>query len=136
MLVASYKLGIDEIKTVVNDLKSHIKDRDIVIFLHGDLAAGKTTFVQNFSDTKGVTSPTFSLQNCYEDGIYHYDLYNIDMEKFFNSGLIHELEKPGIHFIEWADEKLKSFCKTAGFETMEIEIKKLDSKREYRVYGA
>ncbi|MGM0622737.1 MAG: tRNA (adenosine(37)-N6)-threonylcarbamoyltransferase complex ATPase subunit type 1 TsaE [Campylobacterota bacterium] len=133
MLAASFNCSLKQIDQVVQYLKKKIPTHAI-IFLRGDLAAGKTTFVQHFADSSSVTSPTFSLQNIYSEGIYHYDLYTIDTQKFMDMGLVYELEKEGLHFIEWGDEKLQHFCKEAGFETFEIEIEKLDGMREYKIY--
>ncbi|MGM0533755.1 MAG: tRNA (adenosine(37)-N6)-threonylcarbamoyltransferase complex ATPase subunit type 1 TsaE [Campylobacterota bacterium] len=118
---------------MVKKIREFFGDRDMVVFLHGDLAAGKTTFVQHFASKKAVTSPTFSLQNCYGDGVYHYDLYTIDTQKFMHSGLIYELEKEGIHFIEWAPDVLQSFLKEAGFATASIRIEGKNDTREYLI---
>lgn len=135
MSVVSFKSGLDEIDKVVSYLKEKIAGKDAIVFLDGDLAAGKTTFVQKYTGSKAVTSPTFSLQNTYENGIYHYDLYNCDFETFMQNALVYELEKEGLHFIEWGDEKLKRFCEDAGFNIINIKIKSLDEKREYLLYG-
>jgi len=118
---------------VAQTLRELFWDKDIVVFLHGDLAAGKTTLVQHFAKDSQVSSPTFSLQHCYENDIYHYDLYNIDTEKFMQSGLVHELEKNGIHFIEWAQQDLENFIQKAGFATATIQIKSNEDSREYHI---
>jgi tRNA threonylcarbamoyladenosine biosynthesis protein TsaE len=131
MSAVSFKVGLNEIDTVVEYLKQKIGAKDTIVFLQGDLAAGKTTFVQRFSKQKSVTSPTFSLQNIYADNIYHYDLYTIDFETFMQKALVYELEKSGIHFIEWGDEKLRKFCTDAGFNVIGVKINNLNDKREY-----
>lgn len=133
MSAVSFKLCLKEIEQVIEYVKQKIADKDYIVFLNGDLAAGKTTFVQIYTGAKGVTSPTFSLQNIYQNSVYHYDLYNCDYDKFMQTGLIYELEKEGIHFIEWGDEDLKRFCKNAGFNVLNIDINNLDDKREYVV---
>jgi len=135
MSAVSFQLALDELEILIEYLRKKLDGKDLVVFLDGDLAAGKTTLVQRYAGCDGITSPTFSLQNRYGN-IYHYDLYTIDSEKFFASGLVYELEKSGQHFIEWGDKRLKSFCSDAGFEIVTIEIKHLGQKREYRIYGA
>lgn len=136
MLAVSFKAKLQQIQKVVSYLKDKIATNDCIVFLNGDLAAGKTTFVQQYTGAKGVTSPTFSLQNIYENGIYHYDLYNCGFDKFMQTGLLYEFEKEGIHFVVWGDEKLKAFCKQAGFYIIEIDIKNLEQEREYHIYEA
>ncbi|SFV50926.1 TsaE protein, required for threonylcarbamoyladenosine t(6)A37 formation in tRNA [hydrothermal vent metagenome] len=111
---------------------------NIIIFLVGNLASGKTTLSSAIAKSKGikegVTSPTFSLQQYYGDKLYHYDLYRIDNESFFNLGLHEELDKDGWHLIEWADEYLQSFIKGAGYKTVLINIEYSDDLREYIIY--
>ena len=109
-----------------------------VIFLRGDLAAGKTTLVKALVKALGggdaVTSPTFSIQQIYEGGIHHYDLYQCPTEKFVGMGLLEALEEPGLHLIEWGDEALERFLKAHGFVTASITIRPDKSGgREYEV---
>jgi tRNA threonylcarbamoyladenosine biosynthesis protein TsaE len=48
--------------------------------------------------------------------------------------MIEELEKEGLHFIEWGDESLLELLDSVGIETMSIDIEKIsDNKREYTV---
>jgi tRNA threonylcarbamoyladenosine biosynthesis protein TsaE len=84
-------LELDKVVQYLNE----ILPQNAIIFLRGDLAAGKTTLTQALAKSKGiegeVTSPTFSLQQCYstKDGssLYHYDLYRLDHEEFMQLGL-------------------------------------------------
>ncbi|MCW8837671.1 MAG: tRNA (adenosine(37)-N6)-threonylcarbamoyltransferase complex ATPase subunit type 1 TsaE [Thiovulaceae bacterium] len=107
-----------------------------VIILRGDLAAGKTTLCKYIVASCGVkdevTSPTFSLQQCYGDRLFHYDIYNKGIEHFISLGMLEELEKDGLHLVEWGDDKLRDILIDAGLDVLEIDIKKIDSdKREY-----
>jgi len=107
------------------------------------LAAGKTTLTQAIAKSKGVegdvTSPTFSLQQCYgaEDGstLYHYDLYRLDYEAFMQMGLFEEFEKPGWHMVEWGSDRLKSFLEAVGYCVVSVEIEPYHEKRKYIIEG-
>ncbi|OQX73667.1 MAG: tRNA (adenosine(37)-N6)-threonylcarbamoyltransferase complex ATPase subunit type 1 TsaE [Campylobacteraceae bacterium 4484_4] len=109
-----------------------------IILLQGDLASGKTTLVKAFVKALGIeegaTSPTFMVQQCYGDRVCHYDIYNEGTKKFVESGLLEELERPGYHFIEWADEDLKEILEHYGFDYLTIEIVPKEGKREYRLH--
>jgi tRNA threonylcarbamoyladenosine biosynthesis protein TsaE len=131
-----FVLAQDEIDQLVEDVLAQFKSG--VVVLRGDLAAGKTTLVKAFAKKLGcddvVTSPTFSLQQCYGDNIYHYDIYNHGLEHFIALGMLEELEKEGLHFIEWGDNALIELLESVGIDVMVIDIKKISDKaREYSV---
>jgi tRNA threonylcarbamoyladenosine biosynthesis protein TsaE len=109
--------------------------RDGIVILQGDLAAGKTTLVKAVAKELGVnesvTSPTFSLQQCYDKKLFHYDIYNQGLEQFIALGLLEELEKEGLHLIEWGDDRLVELLSSAGFEVIKIEIEKKEDQRCY-----
>lgn len=112
-----------------------------VVILQGDLAAGKTTLTQAFATYLGldeaVTSPTFSLQQCYGDKLFHYDIYNHGIEHFLSLGMLEELEKGGYHLVEWGDETLVALLKSAQIETVKVTIIPSDeTKRTYRIEHA
>ncbi len=133
------QLDLEHISELVNKLKIIIKKRDCIVILKGDLASGKTTLVKNFVKSYGsddlVTSPTFSIQTLYSNNIYHYDIYNKGLEEFISLGLLEEFEKEGIHFVEWGDKKLEELLLSYGFNTISIEIEKLNNKRQYKIYA-
>ena len=131
-----YTLNLDEIDTLVEDVLADFKEG--VVILRGDLAAGKTTFVKAVAKARGfeedVTSPTFSLQQCYGENLFHYDIYNHGLEHFLSLGMLEELDKKGLHFVEWGDDKLIETLQNVGIEVMSIDIEKTNNdKREYRV---
>jgi len=129
--VASLKELPDVVKDIVNLLPS-----SAIVLLNGDLAAGKTTLVSNIvKELNGskATSPTFSLQQVYKEGLYHYDFYRVELEEIIELGLLEELEKDGLHFVEWAREPLVEILKEAGFSIYKIDIKILANKREYKL---
>ena len=131
-----YKLSLNELHTVVDEVIEKFPLG--IVILRGDLACGKTTFVKEIVKKLGieddVTSPTFSLQQCYGYKIYHYDLYNHGLEHFISLGMLEELEKDGLHFVEWGDDKLKKILLNVGIEVLSIDIEKISQdKREYRI---
>ena len=126
---------IDEIKEVAHAVLSQINHG--VVILQGELAAGKTTLVKAIASllgvNEGVTSPTFSLQQCYDNKLYHYDIYNQGIEQFMGLGLFEELEKEGLHLIEWGDDQLIELVSQAGFTLLKIEITKKEDSRCYKM---
>jgi len=102
------KASLSQIDKVVEYLHQTLP-ANAIVFLRGDLASGKTTLTQAIAKYKGissdVTSPTFSLQHCYGDGLYHYDLYRITHDEFMQMGLFEEFEKSGWHLVEWGSDE-------------------------------
>ena len=128
--------SIDELNSVVNYL-NETTPKDAIIFLVGNLASGKTTLTAHIAKAKGieaeVTSPTFSLQQCYGDGFYHYDLYRIEHSEFMELGLFEEFDKSGWHMIEWGGEVLKAFLLGAGYDVFTVTIAPYNDKRQYQI---
>jgi len=83
-----------------------MSSKSVLILLHGDLGAGKTTLVSTIvkrylPDAK-PSSPTFNIINQYHDRVYHVDLYRIkDESELENIGLREILEGNNLVFIEW-----------------------------------
>ncbi len=132
----SYRLSQEELGKLIEEFLGKFSSG--VVILKGDLAAGKTTLVKEFAKHLGtqeqVTSPTFSLQQIYGEKLYHYDLYNKGLEHFLSMGMLEELEKEGMHFVEWGTKQLEYILKNAGIDVATIEIAKIAfDKREYNV---
>ncbi len=132
-------LGIQNLAELTKEVMQLLPNGGVAI-LRGDLAAGKTTFVAAFAKEFGlddaVTSPTFSLQQCYGENIFHYDIYNHGIEHFIALGMLEELERDGYHFVEWGDDTLSSILFSAEIPAIIISIEKLDDKRLYKVENA
>ena len=130
-----YTLSINKLDTLAKDIISSFKCG--VVILRGDLASGKTTLVKSIATEVGVkdevTSPTFSIQQCYTHNIFHYDIYNHGLEHFISLGMLEELEKDGLHFIEWGDDALVEILSSADIPTLIIDIEKQSNNRIYKV---
>ncbi|WP_034289840.1 tRNA (adenosine(37)-N6)-threonylcarbamoyltransferase complex ATPase subunit type 1 TsaE [Helicobacter sp. MIT 11-5569] len=112
------------------------KNRGIYL-LSGTLASGKTTLVKEMVQSLGVeanvTSPTYLTALEYGNGIYHYDIYQKDLNTLFALGFLEEIEKEGWHFIEWGDENLAKILKDIGLSFWKIKIITQGNKRKYTI---
>ena len=100
----------DETIKIAGVMAKHLRSGDIV-FLQGDLGAGKTVFMKGIAkalkvDPLKVNSPTFVIMNYYEGlmPIYHFDLYRLEKEEEIKTVQFDEyFYGNGISVIEWPE---------------------------------
>ena len=103
--------SLDEIENVARSLVAEKPNK--VILFHGEMGAGKTTFIKQLAKELGVTeatsSPTFSLVNEYRTTdnqiVYHFDFYRLKNEtEALDMGVDEYLYSGNWCFIEWAEQ--------------------------------
>jgi len=103
------KFGLPNIDTAAADFLQRLDGRKVVAF-HGDMGAGKTTFInalcRQLHVTDAVSSPTFSIINQYKTEtdatVYHLDLYRIKSEEEAVMAGVEDCYFSGdICFVEW-----------------------------------
>ena len=131
-LFTNISISIDNLDSHINNVWQEVLEKNIltnfektkkpyVIYLNGDLGAGKTTWSRSFLRMLGVKgtvkSPTFNYVIEYEiinqvlDFVYHFDLYrfeSLDANTFFELGLDEPFSVNtnivSLCIVEWADK--------------------------------
>ncbi|MFT6625691.1 MAG: tRNA threonylcarbamoyladenosine biosynthesis protein TsaE [Cycloclasticus sp.] len=119
-----------------NKLAAQLKP-GMVVFLVGNLGAGKTTLVRGILRGLGhsgaVKSPTYNIVEPYsinEQSVFHFDLYRLmDVEELEYMGIRDYLIDDSICFIEWPEKGDGLLPKP----DIQIEIKINGSERELLV---
>jgi tRNA threonylcarbamoyladenosine biosynthesis protein TsaE len=104
--------SLNEIEAAAKKLLAQTGHCKVFAF-HGEMGAGKTTFIHALCEAMGVTdvvtSPTFSIINEYKskDGqtVYHMDLYRIkDENEAITAGVEDCLYSGNICLVEWPEK--------------------------------
>ena len=125
-----------------------------IIFLHGEIGVGKTTFVRFFINhlenkneikNSDVLSPTFNIVYDYDIGdikILHYDLYRLKNYRDISQLGVFETSKDNIKIIEWPEliePKPKDridvrFQYSKSMDTRQAEISGFGKWKEYEFF--
>lgn len=104
--------SLETIEQAAKDFVNSMGDNTVFAF-HGEMGAGKTTFIKAICEVLGVddviNSPTFSIVNEYRadsgELIYHFDFYRINKEEeAFDFGYEDYFYSGAICFIEWPEK--------------------------------
>lgn len=104
-------ISLEKIEIAAKKFIDLLKDKTVVAF-HGNLGAGKTTFIKAVCKQLGVeenvSSPTFSIINQYTavnyKRVFHIDLYRVkDNEEAVNAGVEECIYSGDTCFIEWPE---------------------------------
>lgn len=105
--------GLGDIQRSAKEFVQSMNDATVFAF-HGEMGAGKTTFINAVAKALGVeddvtNSPSFSLINEYRSDttaelIYHFDLYRLEnLEEAFDIGVEDYFDSGALCLIEWPD---------------------------------
>lgn len=106
------EFSLDKIKEAAQAFVAAIENRKVIAF-HGEMGAGKTTFITALCHALGVTnavsSPTFSIINEYRSAggerIYHMDLYRLkDETEATNAGVEDAIYSGDLCLVEWPEK--------------------------------
>jgi tRNA threonylcarbamoyladenosine biosynthesis protein TsaE len=129
-----WKFSLDSIREIATRFWKSA-DKAKVFAFHGQMGAGKTTFIHALCDAKGIKdvvgSPTFSIINEYvyvEDGVtkkmFHLDLYRLkDEEEAIQAGVEDCLYSNNICLVEWPEKAPGIFPE----DTLHVYIEVVDS---------
>lgn len=120
--------------------------RSGIIYLIGDLGAGKTTFTRYFLQSLGhqgsVKSPTYTLVEPYTingQEVFHFDLYRLDYLETPNGLFLFEWPSKGGDEIPQADVVIdiqKSDDELTRFVTLDVNSQQLADTLQEQLHGA
>ena len=130
-----WSFSLENINSVAKDFWKATEGKTVFAF-HGQMGAGKTTFIHALCDVKRIKdvvgSPTFSIINEYEydcEGtkkvIFHIDLYRLkDEQEALRAGVEDALFSGYICLVEWPEKAPGIFPDN----TLHVFIEPVDTK--------
>jgi len=131
--------SLDKIQDIAGKLLAETAAYKVFAF-HGDMGAGKTTFIHALCEAMSisdvVTSPTFSIINQYKTNtgqtVYHMDLYRIkDENEAINAGVEDCLYSGNTCLVEWPEKAAEIFPDN----TLHIYISSIDDNTRKLKYN-
>lgn len=122
--------SLDNITDAAAEFIKQMGDNTVFAF-HGEMGAGKTTFIKAICEKLGVddviNSPTFAIVNEYRSNsgelIYHFDFYRINKEEeAFDFGYEDYFFSGSLCFIEWP-ERIESLL---PHDTVHVTVKEIE----------
>ncbi len=123
--------SLDTIADAASEFIKQMGDNTVFAF-HGEMGAGKTTFIKAICEKLGVddviNSPTFAIINEYRSDsgelIYHFDFYRINKEEeAFDFGYEDYFFSGSLCFIEWP-ERIESLL---PHDTVHVTVKEIEN---------
>ncbi|MCZ2149501.1 MAG: tRNA (adenosine(37)-N6)-threonylcarbamoyltransferase complex ATPase subunit type 1 TsaE [Bryobacterales bacterium] len=109
----TFQAATEEEMIALGELLAALLPSRALVFLQGDLGAGKTTLVKGIAKglhaamPEEVSSPTFTLIHEYGDParVYHIDLYRLDSPRQLEAlGLDEIFEREAVVVVEWPEK--------------------------------
>ncbi|MFT3910039.1 MAG: tRNA (adenosine(37)-N6)-threonylcarbamoyltransferase complex ATPase subunit type 1 TsaE [Ferruginibacter sp.] len=109
-MVVDFRL--EDIENAAQEFLAMIGVKKVIAF-HGEMGAGKTTFIHAICNEleveNSISSPTFSIINEYNTpngaNIFHMDLYRLkDEQEAINAGVEDALYSGNICLVEWPEK--------------------------------
>jgi tRNA threonylcarbamoyladenosine biosynthesis protein TsaE len=132
------EISLEQLDAFAYAFWKYVDDAKVFAF-HGEMGAGKTTFITALCRAKGIhnaaSSPTFSIINEYvydeagtEQSIYHIDLYRLNsQEEILQTGVEDCITSDDICLVEWPEKASWLFDEN----TVHIRIRPVsENKRE------
>lgn len=139
-IAITIELPTERATLALGEYLGQLANTSMVIYLYGDLGAGKTTLVRGFLHAKGyfgkVKSPTYTFVESYLElklPIYHFDLYRLNNPAEVELLDIRDYaQNKGIILIEWP-EKGRGFIPEP---TIKLTLEILDNSRKVNLAAA
>jgi tRNA threonylcarbamoyladenosine biosynthesis protein TsaE len=144
-----HEAGLDDLKKIAKAFLEKAGDEKVWL-LHGEMGAGKTTFIKTLCEQLGVidvmSSPTFAIVNEYvtrdNSRIFHFDFYRIKNEaEAYDIGTEEYFYSGNYCFVEWPekipslipDERAEVFITSDNQTNRTLALSVHDGKEKNRI---